>query len=226
MSQNNLIKELVRFSVSFVLIILLTNYFFSNVLLNEENFSKFITSFQLDLSRFLTLNVTNNTTFLIFVLIYSFLIVAFVTSSNWYHNPDLHYETYTEIYLKLFFYSTLITISVLYFLRIFNVSRLMLILFILIIPLPLQLLRSGGFISRQLIKDNLIYDYILVTEKNNKGYGSVLYTEKIINNKKEIFELFLEKNEIDIFQHFLNIQKKYSFDSILLDVNYISNKIK
>ena len=219
MRQNNLIKELVRFSVSFVLVILLTNYFFSNVLLNEENFTKFITSFQLDLTRFLTLSVSNNTTFYIFVLSYSFLIVAFVTSSNWYHNPDLHNETYTEIYLKLFFYSTLITISVLYFLRIFNVSRLMLILFILIIPLPLQLLRSGGFISRQLIKDNLIYDYILVTEKNNKGYGSVLYTEKIINNKKEIFELFLEKNEIDIFQHFLNIQKKYSFDSILLDIN-------
>ena len=101
----------------------------------------------------------------------------------------------------------------------------MLILFIFIIPLPLLFLRSGGFISRQLIKDNLIYDYILVKEKDNTGYGSVLYTEKIINNKKEITELFIEKNEIDIFQHFLNIQKKYSFDSILLDINQISNNI-
>ena len=64
MRQNNLIKELVRFSVSFVLVILLTNYFFSNVLLNEENFTKFITSFQLDLTRFLTLSVSNNTTFI------------------------------------------------------------------------------------------------------------------------------------------------------------------
>ena len=53
----------------------------------------------------------------------------------------------------------------------------MLILFIFIIPLPLLFLRSGGFISRQLIKDNLIYDYILVKEKDNTGYGS-FYIQK------------------------------------------------
>ena len=48
-----------------------------------------------------------------------------------------------------------------------------------------------------------------VTEKNNKGYGSVLYTEKIINNnlKKSTRIIFRKKRDRYSFSTFLNIQK-------------------
>ena len=176
MYKKNALKEFARFMLSTVTTFYFSSFFFKYFLLNEVNIEKVINDFNRDISRFLSLEISIASGYL--VLIYSLIINLLLFSSYWYNNPQLYEEGGATIYSKIFQISSLATVFIFYFLRIFNTSRFYLIIFMILVPFIFILFRSEGIMSSMIIRNNNSKKFILVYQE--KGYGDELYQINIL----------------------------------------------
>lgn len=221
---NSLVKkEFFRLLLNTTSIYLITRYFFLYLFFETINYLDFIKSLSSDISRFLNINISSNQVDDLFLLFFCILITLFVTSSYWYSNPLFYRESVLEQYFKLGMYTTLFTIFVLYFLRVFNISRFYLVIYLIIIPISFLIFRSNGPLSKYIVKDSIISSYVLITDNNNLGYGTFINSSNFFNKKEAVISLNLSEINRDLNEMLLDFQKTYSFDSILFDFGKLDN---
>lgn len=223
MYKKNALKEFARFMLSTVTTFYFSSFFFKYFLLNEVNIEKVINDFNRDISRFLSLEISIASGYL--VLIYSLIINLLLFSSYWYNNPQLYEEGGATIYSKIFQISSLATVFIFYFLRIFNTSRFYLIIFMILVPFIFILFRSEGIMSSMVIRNNNSKKFILVYQE--KGYGDELYLNKYIdkNNIVKSIDLGIESNN-NLFQKLVSLQKTDQFDFILINIEDYSKDVE
>jgi len=221
---NSLVKkEFFRLLLNTTSIYLITRYYFLNLFFETINYLDFIKSLSSDISRFLNINISTNQVDDLFLLFFCILISLFVTSSYWYSNPLFYKESFLEQYFKLGTYTTLFTIFVLYFLRVFNISRFYLVIYLIIIPISFLIFRSNGPFSKYIVKDSIISSYVLITDNNNLGYGTFINSSNFFNKKEAVISINLSEINRDLNETLLDFQKTYSFDSILFDFGKLDN---
>lgn len=223
MYKKNASKEFARFMLSTITTFYFSSFFFKYFLLNEVNIEKVINDFNRDISRFLSLEISIASGYL--VLIYSLIINLLLFSSYWYNNPQLYEEGGATIYSKIFQISSLATVFIFYFLRIFNTSRFYLIIFMILVPFIFILFRSEGIMSSMIIRNNNSKKFILVYQE--KGYGDELYINKYIdkNNIVKSIDLGIESNN-NLFQKLVSLQKTDQFDFILINIEAYSKDVE
>jgi len=223
MYKKNASKEFARFMLSTITTFYFSSFFFKYFLLNEVNIEKVINDFNRDISRFLSLEISIASGYL--VLIYSLIINLLLFSSYWYNNPQLYEEGRATIYSKIFQISSLATVFIFYFLRIFNTSRFYLIIFMILVPFIFILFRSEGIMSSMIIRNNNSKKFILVYQE--KGYGDELYINKYIdkNNIVKSIDLGIESNN-NLFQKLVSLQKTDQFDFILINIEAYSKDVE
>ena len=191
----------------------------------KKNRDTVIQNLTKDLLRFFGLMVNQNLILEQSIFVFSIFITLFISSSFWYNNPYLYKEKNIVVFSKLFGYLTFFTIFIFYFLRIINISRLYFLIYLLIITLVFLLFRSQGFISKKIIRENILENFLHI--KIGDGYGDEIYFQELFDKSNEI-KLFSLNNitKTDIKEVITSYQKSIQFDFILINVDSLTDQIE
>lgn len=223
MFKKSKLKEFIRYIFSVFLVYKLLEIFILLGLANEENKNQIANNFIEDLERFLFIPLENQQDIDIFLIIYSIFITTFIFFSYWFNNPYLYKEKVFYVYRKLFIFTTLGSIFFFYFFRIYNISRAYLIIFLLTLPFVFIFIRSGGIISKIILRESKVLNFIHLFE--NSAYGDEVYFIKNLDNNREVKKIPIENRDVkNLYIEMLNIQKTLSYDFIFLNINKLSRE--
>lgn len=221
MFKQSYIKEVFRFFLNTIAIFVFNYIAFSKYLLNEENFNNFINSIFIDLIRFLNLNIYPDQIFLLFIFFISLIIVTLVSLTNWYSRPENYDLKVYELYLKIFQKTTLGSVFIFYFLRVFNLSRQVLIVYLLFLPLIFLVFQTHGFFSKFILRQYKEEKYILINYA--KEYSREIYLTDLITLDNKIQELNVDIKS-DLLSDINNLQKEIQFDFVVFNTKEIDKE--
>ena len=101
MSEKNFSKEILRFLLTTLGIFFLTNLFITNFFFNFENLYRFKISISRDFDRFLGIQINDEFVVYLISIILAILLTLFISSSYWYNNPQLYFESIIEQYFRI-----------------------------------------------------------------------------------------------------------------------------
>ena len=214
------LKEFFRFCLNLTALAVFNFWAFPNLLVNEENFNNFVKNISLDLYRFLNLNISLEVVYLIFILFISLIITNLVLLTKWYLSPNIFNYNKTELYFKIFQKTTLGTIFILYFLRVFNISRINLILYLVIVPFVFIFFQTEGIFSKLIIRQHNQKKFLLINYRNT--LNEEIYMNNYINKSDLLIEIEAEKKE-NLYEKVLKMQKEYQYDLLVFNTNNIEN---
>lgn len=215
-------KDFLRFLINLISLFIFNIFFFIKFLINDENLNIFLNFIFSDVIRFLKLQVDIEILLFVFLFLVSLVLDLAVSTTKWYQNPQLFKLSSIENYFKIFQITSLVTVFIFFFLRVFNISRFSFGIYLLLIPLIFLLFQSGGLFSKHILRQHNDRKYILVNLDN------------ILKNEIFIDSIIVEDNKIQdckiidykkAFQEISKLQKTQQFDFIVLSYDKISKKI-
>lgn len=213
------LKEFLRFlTVNFCLYFF--NFFsFKYLLVNQENYINFISSINFDLIRFLNFNLSYDFLYFLFVLSMSLFVSLIIFFSDVFTNPYKKLDSKYNKYIKLFQLTTLSTVLILYFLRVFNLSRFNLIIYFFLIPLIFLFFDSGGIFSQRILRQHNPQKYILINFK--KVFSKEVFMNNYLFNKELVKKVSVTP-QLNLLDELIGFQKYIQFDFLVITIEEIN----
>lgn len=222
MSKSNNIKEFLRICIVFISLYCFNYFSFSNFLVSKGNFIYFLQSISEDFNRFLFLTFKEENLFNVFLILITTVVVLLVVLSKEFSSPSIIKLNMLKKYLFLLQKTTLGTVFVFYFIRVFNLSRFYLIIYLFILPLIFIIFESEGVVSKYLLRQNYEIKYLIINYKESK-YNEIIFG-KYFKKKNLVYELN-KKTLLDLNQELMSLQKKYQYDFLIFNTQSVDEDI-
>jgi len=165
----NIYTDLLR-SILIFLSVFISFRYFLNYGLNFENTNNFFNNLLFDFERFLNIQLLD-ITFLknLYLFVYSAIATSLFASSFWYMNPVFYKETSLDIFIKILFYFSLFNTSFFYLTRLYDLSRALLIIYLLFSSILIFSYRSNSKLNKYLFKRPSLLNFIYIEEKGSES---------------------------------------------------------
>ena len=180
----NIYTDLLRSILIFVSVFISFRYFL-NYGLNFENTNNFFNNLLFDFERFLNIQLLN-ITFLtnLYLFVYSAIATSLFVSSFWYMNPAFYKETSLDIFIKILFYFSLFNTSFFYLTRLYDLSRALLIIYLLFSSILIFSYRSNSKLNKYLFKRPSLLNFIYIEEKGSESSRTDTLLKKLKYSEK------------------------------------------